>query len=153
MHLLCTHKQCMSKIKISFLKNPNKDIDLNIVSSVHAFVFKDGKILVLNGSRGWDIPGGHVESGEDVYGALVREIKEETGLDIPEDLPINFIASAKVEDNEIYRDKMMLFAIIRINKSCKVGKWLEVDEFLERYSQEQFKEAISSLLKKARDYE
>ena len=31
---------------------------------------------------GWSFPGGHVEHGESVYDSAVREVKEETGLDV-----------------------------------------------------------------------
>jgi 8-oxo-dGTP pyrophosphatase MutT (NUDIX family) len=32
--------------------------------------------------RGWELPGGNLESGEDDETALVREVREETGVDI-----------------------------------------------------------------------
>ena len=32
--------------------------------------------------RGYTLPGGHVEAGESVVDAVVREMKEETGLDV-----------------------------------------------------------------------
>ena len=46
-----------------------------------------GNVLVQNkkGDRtwhGWNFPGGHVEQGEFVTPAVVREIREETGLTI-----------------------------------------------------------------------
>ncbi len=59
----------------------------NPVVGVAAIVFnRDGRILLgrRNGSyRGlWCIPCGYVEYDEDVFDAVVREFKEETGLDI-----------------------------------------------------------------------
>jgi 8-oxo-dGTP pyrophosphatase MutT (NUDIX family) len=52
--------------------------------SVKAVVERDGKFLMLKGRRGgvveWSFPGGLVEEGESLGEALVREVREETGL-------------------------------------------------------------------------
>tara|TARA_B100000902_G_C26877860_1_gene701082 strand:- start:57 stop:461 length:405 start_codon:yes stop_codon:yes gene_type:complete len=41
-----------------------------------------GKVVfVEHPERGWEIPGGHLEDGENPEQALLRELKEETGLD------------------------------------------------------------------------
>ena len=37
-------------------------------------------LMILSPHRGWEIPGGQVEEGEDLIRALVREILEETGV-------------------------------------------------------------------------
>ena len=56
----------------------------------------DGKIIILhrhnNKSQGgkWGLPAGKVEVGESLNKAMVREIKEETGLSIPENKLIYF---------------------------------------------------------------
>lgn len=43
----------------------------------------EGKILMIKSpDRGWEIPGGQVEVGEDLIQALKREVKEEAGIDI-----------------------------------------------------------------------
>lgn len=41
------------------------------------------EILLIHGSkRGWEIPSGRVEEGEAISAAAVREVKEESGIDI-----------------------------------------------------------------------
>jgi len=45
----------------------------------------NNEVLVQNRKRkypGWSFPGGHIERGESIHDCAVREIKEETGLDV-----------------------------------------------------------------------
>jgi 8-oxo-dGTP diphosphatase len=42
----------------------------------------DQILLVKTERRGWELPGGQVEQGEDITSALEREIKEESGVKI-----------------------------------------------------------------------
>lgn len=61
-----------------------KDID-NIHPGVAIIIFnKDKEVLLQKRAdvRLWGIPSGHVEPGESVTEAAVREVKEETGLSI-----------------------------------------------------------------------
>lgn len=53
---------------------------------VTAVVVVDGRVLLLKqdtgSGRSWSLPGGKVDPGETVREALVREMREETGLDV-----------------------------------------------------------------------
>ena len=55
---------------------------------VAVLVVRDGLVLVgrrLGGTQGhntWQFPGGHLEFGESVAACAVREVAEETGLDV-----------------------------------------------------------------------
>lgn len=43
---------------------------------------KDEVLLIKNPRKGWEYPGGIIELGETVPQGLIREIKEETGVDV-----------------------------------------------------------------------
>ena len=63
-------------------KNPERPI-----IAVGAVVINDGKVLMIRRAKPpregeWSIPGGRQDIGETVADAVVREVKEETGLDV-----------------------------------------------------------------------
>jgi 8-oxo-dGTP diphosphatase len=52
-----------------------------------ALIFRDGRVLVARRNRGrlagyWEFPGGKVEPGESLHGAVVRECREELGVEV-----------------------------------------------------------------------
>lgn len=56
-----------------------------VIASVKALIKKDEKFLFILDAEHkttWDLPGGKIEYGETPEDALVREVKEETDLDI-----------------------------------------------------------------------
>lgn len=51
--------------------------------SVKGVLIHDGRVLLLRNGRGeWDLPGGRPDPGEGRRAALLREVREETGLDV-----------------------------------------------------------------------
>lgn len=72
-------------------------VNLNYQIGICAKILnEESKILLISRSQNdnyggvWELPGGGVEENEDIIDALIREIKEETGLDVIRDT-INFI--------------------------------------------------------------
>ncbi|MEU8134591.1 NUDIX domain-containing protein [Streptodolium elevatio] len=62
-------------------------------TDVHVLIVDDGRVLLLRrgpdaeyGSGLWTLPSGHVEDGEDVVAAAVRETHEETGVALTPEL-------------------------------------------------------------------
>lgn len=51
------------------------------VTSTHGFCFHEGKVVLVNlDTRGWDIPGGHMEAGETPEECFAREAMEEATI-------------------------------------------------------------------------
>ncbi|AQU79256.1 MULTISPECIES: NUDIX domain-containing protein [Planococcus] len=55
----------------------------HILSAAAIVLNDEGEILLIKGPRrGWEMPGGQVEERESLEMAAIREVKEETGIDI-----------------------------------------------------------------------
>jgi len=72
--------QPMAADKLPNEKNfePGNDLDMSVKAVVH----RNGLVLLLKNKKGWDLPGGHVRQGENKISALMREIFEETGINV-----------------------------------------------------------------------
>lgn len=100
-------------------------------------VYKGNKVLVQERTKkdwpGLTFPGGHVEKGENFHDAVVREVKEETGLELQ-----NPILCGIEEFKQLNKEDRHIILYYKCNKfkgrlkSSKEGKvfWIERKDLL-----------------------
>ncbi len=76
--------------------------------AVHLFFLADGQVLLARrANTGWgdghySVPAGHVDAGESVTAAAVREAREEVGLHLhPEDFAVVHVMHRRSDDDRI----------------------------------------------------
>lgn len=90
------------KTDVDWLPTPNRVLwrlgvrpPMTLVTASYALIRHQDKVLVArHRTRGWDIPGGHLDPGEGGEAGAIRETKEETGATIGH---LRFFAHQKVE--------------------------------------------------------
>ncbi len=71
--------------RIDYLDDPNAPAANSIVPSTTAIVLNDaGELLLVHkvDNDQWALPGGGMDPGESISQCIVREVKEETGMDV-----------------------------------------------------------------------
>ncbi|WP_445486896.1 NUDIX hydrolase [Niallia sp. 03133] len=110
------------------------------------FFMTSGAVVINNAKRGWELPGGQVEQGETIKEAVLREVKEETGIDIE---LLKFCGVSQETVSGICNFWWLGTPISNIlSTSCEsldVG-YYQVEEALEMIKYEQFKEELLQCL-------
>ena len=109
-----------NNINKEFIKKDKSHIQKTTKLTIMCMVYKDdGSFLVENRTKqdwpGLTFPGGHVEDNELIEDAVVREMKEETGLDVS-----NLEGKGYIEWNEFgdnVRHLAMLFKTKTFNST------------------------------------
>ena len=83
----------------------------------------------------YDLPGGHLEAGEDIFDGMIREAKEEIGITINrEDMKILHIYHKYIKGMLKFVFKASKYEGTPINaepQSCEKIKWIEIDNLPE----------------------
>lgn len=116
--------------------------------SVAGLVTNENKEILLIKSpwRGWEYPGGIVESGETLQEALIREIKEESGVDVK---ITGIIGLSKNIGRDIvsidFLCKFIKGELTTSNESLEV-KWIEEQKALDMVTFSSTKKRLENML-------
>lgn len=127
--------------RIDFYHQPDAPTANSIVVAVTAFVVDEGDRLLMihrTDNDKWAIPGGGQEIGETVTDAVVREVEEETGLDVEVDGLIGIYSDPRhviaYDDGEIRQQFSLCFRAhatdgqLRGSDESKEVRWVPRDD-------------------------
>ena len=96
--------------------------------SCGAIIFNEDKVLVVKQTSGfYGFPKGHVEIGETEKETAIREVKEETGLDIKIISDKRYTQSYVVKEN-VHKD--IVFFIAKLENNNEKRQVEEIEEIL-----------------------
>ncbi|MCZ2856364.1 MAG: NUDIX hydrolase [Candidatus Bathyarchaeota archaeon] len=111
----------------------NREYPTRPIVGAGALILENGKLLLIRrgakpGQGRWSIPGGLVELGELVQNAVVREVKEECGLDIEVERLIDVFDSITRDEKGRVQYQ---FVVVNFLAKIKGGILKNADDVLE----------------------
>jgi len=101
-----------------------------MIDIVNAILFREGDILLAKRSPNrkaypdkWSLPGGHVEPGETLEAALVREIQEELAV-----LPSEYSMLGKIDDPNFQRSEAVRYHVFEVTEWGKAEPEIDDNE-------------------------
>lgn len=121
--------------------------------SCGAVIFDNDKVLVIQQVKGhWGFPKGHVESGETEVETAIREIKEETNLDVEINEKYRYVERYSPEEG-IEKD-VIFFIAKKTGGEIKVQEeevtateWLLPKEAIEKVTYDSSKRILEKVIK------
>ena len=114
---------------------------------------KNNKILLVHHNSGhWDFPKGHIENGETEEQTAIREVKEETNIDIIINNKYRYTTSYSPKENVMKEVVYFLAQNIDEDKKPQLEevsevKWFTLEEAMNTITYENSKEILNKLKK------
>jgi 8-oxo-dGTP diphosphatase len=92
---------------------------------------RDGRLLLLRQPhrQGWSLPGGLLSRGENAAAAVVREVREETGLRIEVGRPVTVVVDSPLRRVDVvFRVQVGGEVGERVGGEATTARWLAPDE-------------------------
>ncbi len=138
-----------------------KDMEIKMFVATKAFLIHEGKVLLLRESGKYkdgtniglyDVPGGRVEPGQRFDESLLREIKEETGLEVTTGRPFFVNEWRPVVRGESWQVVGTFFECFTYNKEVVLGEdhdhyeWIDPKDYFKYNIVENLKVVFESYL-------
>jgi 8-oxo-dGTP diphosphatase len=103
---------------------------------VHAMIFNaEGNLLTLKrtyGNQGWSLPGGGVDPGETIHQALLRECREELGIEVQDPVLTGFYYHSQINAQVgIFRCSIPNDEEIKLSSEHSEYRWSPLSEISE----------------------
>ena len=131
----------------------NKSTNKEREKSCGCIITKDNKVLLIKQTKGhWGFPKGHVEKNETEIETAIREVKEETNLDVEIDANKRYTMEYVTDKGKL--KQVVLFIAKCIGgeikaQECEVNdiKWLDFDEAIETITYDNTRKLFKEILK------
>lgn len=96
----------MKQLFVIDLKDYDENWERSLRPTVRAIIKKDDQLAMVYNQKYdyYAFPGGGVEEGESFHQALIREVKEETGLDVIPETIEEFGSALRLNSSKIYEN-------------------------------------------------
>ena len=122
--------------------------------SCGCIIIKDDEVLLIKHNKGhWDFPKGHMEEGETEKQTAIREVKEETNMDVEiiseQKYKANYIIEDKQVEKEVvfYLAKPLSLEIKAQEAEVSIVEWVKIEEAVEKITYPTSKNIIKQVKK------
>jgi 8-oxo-dGTP diphosphatase len=122
----------MKTVKSSDIYGNEYDVPVNQLvwrPAAYAIVIHDGKILLTKQHKALHLPGGGVELGEMPEEGVIREVKEETGLDVGNPRLVGSISGFFTQTHKNSKNRAHVHSVLLYYRCDLIGGELSTDGF------------------------
>ncbi|MBE5926353.1 MAG: NUDIX domain-containing protein [Lachnospiraceae bacterium] len=96
----------MKRLFVIDLKDYDENWERSLRPTVRAIIKKDDELAMVHNQKYdyYAFPGGGVEEGESFHQALIREVKEETGLNVIHETITEFGSALRLNSSKLYEN-------------------------------------------------